>query len=51
MNHKFRTKPRAPELRKHQTSLLDALIAGDQTRASEVIEDSISKRWHQQQYT
>ena len=45
MNHKFRTKPRAPELRKHQTALLDALIAGDQTRASEVIEDSISKRW------
>ncbi len=45
MNQKYRTKPRAPELRKHQTALLDALIAGDQTRASEVIEDSISKKW------
>lgn len=45
MNHKYRTKPRAPELRKHQTALLDALIAGDETRASDLIEDSITKRW------
>jgi len=45
MDHKYRTKPRAPELRKNQTALLDALIAGNQTRASEIIEDSISKRW------
>ncbi|SUZ62321.1 uncharacterized protein METZ01_LOCUS15175 [marine metagenome] len=45
MNHKYRTKPRAPELRKHQTALLDALIAGDETRANDLIEDSITKRW------
>jgi len=45
MNHKYRTKLRAPELRKHQTALLDALIAGDETRASDLIEDSITKRW------
>ena len=45
MSNKYRTKPRAPELRKHQRSLLEALIAGDGTRASELIEDSISKRW------
>ena len=45
MDHKYRTKPRAPELRKNQTALLDALITGNQTRASEIIEDSISKRW------
>ena len=45
MSNKYRTKPRAPELRKHQTALLEALIAGDETRASELIEDSISKRW------
>ena len=45
MDHKYRTKPRAPELRKTQTALLDALITGNQTRASEIIEDSISKRW------
>jgi len=45
MNHKYRTKPRAPALRKHQTALLDALIAGDETRANDLIEDSITKRW------
>ena len=45
MNHKYRTKPRAPELRKHQTALLDALIAGDETRASNLIENAITKRW------
>ena len=45
MNHKYRTKPRAPELRKRQTALLDALIAGDETRANDLIEDSITKRW------
>ena len=45
MSNKYRIKPRAPELRKHQTALLEALIAGDETRARELIEDSISKRW------
>ena len=45
MSNKYRTKPRTPELRKHQKALLEALIAGDETRASDLIENSISKRW------
>tara|TARA_Y100000588_G_scaffold258615_2_gene273245 strand:+ start:712 stop:1611 length:900 start_codon:yes stop_codon:yes gene_type:complete len=45
MSNKYRTKPRAPELKKYQKALLEALIAGDETRATELIDDSISKRW------
>ena len=45
MSNKYRTKPRAPELKKYQKALLEALIAGDETRATELIEKPISKRW------
>lgn len=45
MSPKYLAKPKTSELDKHRHALLEALLAGDQTRATELIDEAISNKW------